>query len=148
QEVPPLADDTKHLPHQYLAQFCTVDRLDLIHQRVDPGCETHAPAAPGGALTEPEGLKQLVSMYRSAFPDTKFELNDLIAEGDKAAARISASGTHKGALMGIAPTGKRVSISGIVITQFRDGKQVESWSSYDQLGMLQQLGVVPALQPA
>jgi predicted ester cyclase len=50
--------------------------------------------------------------------------------------------------MGIAPTGKRVSISGIMITQFRDGKQVESWSSYDQLGMLQQLGVVPSMQTA
>ncbi len=85
-------------------------------------------------------------MYRSAFPDTEFELNDLIEEGDKVAARITATGTHKGTLMGIAPTGKRVSISGIVITQFRDGKQVESWSSYDQLGMLQQLGVVPSMQ--
>jgi steroid delta-isomerase-like uncharacterized protein len=143
-----MAEDLKELTRKYIDQVWNEGRLDLIDQLVAPGCVTHDPAAPGGALTGPEGLKQLVSMYRSAFPDTKFELNDLIAEGDKAAARISASGTHKGALMGIAPTGKRVSISGIVITQFRDGKQVESWSSYDQLGMLQQLGVVPALQPA
>lgn len=87
-------------------------------------------------------------MYRNAFPDTELEINDLILEGNKVAARITASGTHKGALMGIAPTGKRVSITGTSITHVRDGKQVESWASYDQLGMLQQLGVMPSLQAA
>src|SRR6267378_1058985 len=56
-----------------------------------------------------------------------------------------APGTHKGALMGIPPTGKRVSVAGTVITHFRDGKQVESWANYDQLGMLQQLGVAPSM---
>ncbi len=143
-----MAEDLKELTRTYIDQVWNQGKLDLIDQLVAPGCLTHDPAAPGGVLTGPEGLKQLVSMYRTAFPDTKFALQDLVEEGDKVAARISASGTHKGALMGIEPTGKRVSISGIVITQFRDGKQVESWSSYDQLGMLQQLGVAPALQPA
>jgi steroid delta-isomerase-like uncharacterized protein len=143
-----MAEDLKELTRRYVDQVWNQGKLDLIDQLVAPGCITHDPAGPGGELKGPEGIRQLVSMYRTAFPDTEFELGELIAEGDTTAVRISASGTHKGALMGIAPTGKRVSISGILMTRFRDGKQIESWSSYDQLGMLQQLGVVPALQAA
>jgi steroid delta-isomerase-like uncharacterized protein len=143
-----MAEDLKELTRRYIDQVWNKGKLELVDQLVAPGCRTHDPAAPGGELAGPEGVKQLVAMYRSAFPDTEFDFKDLIQEGDKVAARITATGTHHGTLMGIAPTGKRVSIGGIVITQFRDGKQVESWSSYDQLGMLQQLGAVPALQPA
>lgn len=141
-----MAEDLKDLMRKFVDEVWNQGKLDVVDQLVAQGCVTHDPAAPGGVLTGPDGVKQLASMYRNAFPDTRFEINDLIAEGDKVAARLSASGTHKGALMGIAPTGKRVSITGQAITQFRDGKQVESWSSYDQLGMLQQLGVVPSLQ--
>ena len=141
-----MAEDLKELTRTYVSQVWSRGKLELVDELVAPSCRTHDPAAPGGEFAGPEGVKQLVAMYRSAFPDTAFELQDLIQEGDKVAARITATGTHKGTLMGIAPTGKRVSISGIVITQFRDGKQVESWSSYDQLGMLQQLGVVPSMQ--
>jgi len=144
----PMAEDLKDLTRKYITEVWNQGRLDLLDRLVARDCITHDPAAPGGELKGPDGLKQLISMYRNAFPDTEFEIKDLILEGDKVAARISASGTHKGALMGIAPTGKRVSIRGIVITQFSAGKQVESWSSYDQLGMLQQLGVAPPLQEA
>ena len=143
-----MAEDLKELMRKFVDEVWNQGKLDVVDQLVAPGCVTHDPAAQGGELTGPDGVKQLASMYRNAFPDTRFEINDLIVEGDKVAARLSASGTHKGALMGIAPTGKRVSITGQAITQFRDGKQVESWSSYDQLGMLQQLGVVPSMQTA
>jgi steroid delta-isomerase-like uncharacterized protein len=143
-----MAEDLKELMRMFVNEVWNQGKLDVVDQLVATGCLTHDPAAPGGELIGPDGVKQLVSMYRNAFPDTRFEINDLIVEGDKVAARLSASGTHKGTLMGIAPTGKRVSITGQAITRFRDGKQVESWSSYDQLGMLQQLGVVPSLQAA
>ena len=143
-----MAEDLKDLTRKYIDEVWNQGRLDLVDRLVAQDCVTHDPAAPGGELIGPDGLKQLISMYRNAFPDTEFEIKDMILEGDKVGARITASGTHKGELMGIAPTGKRVSISGIVITQFRAGKQVESWSSYDQLGMLQQLGVAPSLQAA
>lgn len=143
-----MAEDLKELTRRYIDQVWNKGKLELVDQLVAPGCRTHDPAAPGGELSGPEGVKQLVAMYRTAFPDTEFDFKDLIQEGDKVAARITATGTHQGTLMGIAPTGKRVSVSGIVITQFRDGKQIESWSSYDQLGMLQQLGAGPALQSA
>lgn len=143
-----MAEDLKDLVRKYINEVWNQGKLDVVEQLVAPDCVTHDPAAPGGELKGPDGVKQLVSMYRNAFPDTRLEINDLIVEGDKVAARLSASGTHKGALMGIAPTGKRVSITGQAITRFRAGKQVESWNSYDQLGMLQQLGVVPSMQAA
>ena len=92
----------------------------------------------------PEGIKQFVSMNRSAFPDLQFTIEDQIAEGDKVVTRWTARGTHKGELMGIAPTGKQVAFTGITISRIVDGKAVEGWVNRDALGMLQQLGAVPA----
>ena len=140
--------DLKQLTRKYLDEVWSQGRLELVDELVAADCVTHDPAAPGGEIRGLDGIKELVSMYRNAFPDTEFEINDLILEGNKVAARITASGTQKGALMGIEPTGKRVSVAGTVITHFRDGKQVESWASYDQLGMLQQLGAAPSMHEA
>ena len=90
-----------------------------------------------------ENLKQLVSHYLEAFPDLHVEIEDLIAEGDKLASRVTMRGTHKGELQGIAPTGKEVTTTTILITRFADGKVAEDWESRDDLGLLQQLGVIP-----
>ena len=94
----------------------------------------------------PEGLKQLISMFRNAFPDLHGTVEDLFAEGDRVVSRFTARGTHKGDLMGIAPTGKQVTQAGIVIARWVDGKEVEAWESLDLLGMMQQLGVVPSME--
>ena len=83
-------------------------------------------------------------MYRSVFPDLRFALEDVIAEGDMVAWRITARGTHQGALMGIPPTNKPVAISAIIISRFVDSKWTEDWLSIDMLGMLQQIGAIPA----
>ena len=91
-----------------------------------------------------EAYKQFVSMYNAAFPDLHFLVEDLIAEGDKVVTRYMAQGTQQGALMGIAPTGKQVSVTNILITRIANDKAVEQWLNFDALGMLQQLGVVPA----
>jgi predicted ester cyclase len=99
----------------------------------------------GQKFKGPEGFKQFVTMFRTAFPDIHITIDDMVAEGDKVANRYTWRGTHKGELMGIAPTGKQVTVTGIKITQFVGGKQVEGWISGDQLGMMQQLGVVPPM---
>jgi predicted ester cyclase len=78
---------------------------------------------------------------RTAFPDLKAELAALVADDESIAFAYTLSGTHKGPLMGIPATGKKVSIRGVQLSKFRDGKMVERWGSSDQLGMLQQLGV-------
>lgn len=90
-----------------------------------------------------EALKQYVGMYRAAFPDAHFTIEDMIADGDKIVVRFTATGTQHGDFMGIPPTGKHVTVTGISITRLEKGKVVEGWSSFDALGMLQQLGVIP-----
>jgi steroid delta-isomerase-like uncharacterized protein len=99
--------------------------------------------APG--VEGPEGLKQLVMMYRTGYPDLVFTIEDLLADGDKVIVRWSCAGTHRGELMGIPATGKRTTTSGISISRFEGGKVVEEWVRWDALGWLQQLGVVPPL---
>ena len=91
-----------------------------------------------------EAYKQWLSMYLAAFPDAHFTLEDLIVEGDTVVVRQTLRGTHTGDLMGIPPTGKQVTATGIAITRVLNGKVVEQWANYDDLGLLQQLGVVPA----
>ncbi len=87
-------------------------------------------------------MKQYFSSLHSAFPDVHMDVEDMIAEGDKVVARVSVSGTHQGEFMGIDPTGNRVTITGIDILRIVDGKVVEHWGNFDDLGMLQQLGVM------
>jgi steroid delta-isomerase-like uncharacterized protein len=96
----------------------------------------------------PDGFRQLISMYRAAFPDLNMVVDDMLAEGDKVAARWTATGTHRGELMGIPPTGKRVTGSGLIISRFAGGKVVEDNEVIDLLGMMQQLGVVPTPEQA
>jgi steroid delta-isomerase-like uncharacterized protein len=100
------------------------------------------------ASTTMQGLepyKQNLSMFLTAFPDLQFVIEDMIAEGDRVVNRHTYRGTHTGEFFGIPPTGKPVSGTGIVVTRFANGKGVEAWSNYDDLGLLQQLGVVPSL---
>src|SRR3954451_16289708 len=75
----------------------------------------------------PDGFRQLITMYRTAFPDLHLELDDLIAEGETVVCRWTGRGTQQGELMGIAPTGKQVTITGVVISRFSDGKAAEGW---------------------
>jgi steroid delta-isomerase-like uncharacterized protein len=90
--------------------------------------------------------RELITMYRNAFPDITLTIEEQIAEGDKVVTRTSGSGTHRGELFGTAPTGKRVSgVSGIVVTRIANGKVVEDNWVYDALGMMRQLGAVPSI---
>jgi predicted ester cyclase len=82
-------------------------------------------------------------MIRQAFPDSYFTVEDMMAEGDKLATRKTFHGTHQGGFMGIPPTGRRVSMGLIDIVRIADGRVVEHWSMGDNLGMMQQLDLVP-----
>jgi predicted ester cyclase len=89
-----------------------------------------------------------VTLYRTAFPDMRLTIEDIVAEGETVMARWSCRGTHKGDLSGIAPTGKPFTISGVTIVRLANGKMVEGWVNWDALGLMQQLGVVPELAKA
>jgi steroid delta-isomerase-like uncharacterized protein len=96
----------------------------------------------------PESEKKRATLYRTAFPDLRLTIEDIIAEGETVMARWSCRGTHKGDLSGIAPTGKQFTISGISIARIANGKMAEGWVNWDSLGLMQQLGVVPELGKA
>ena len=93
----------------------------------------------------PESEKKRVTLYRNAFPDIRFTVEDLLAEGETVVARWSCRGTHKGELYGIAPTNKQFNITGISIARFTNGKMFEGFVNWDALGLMQQLGVVSEL---
>jgi steroid delta-isomerase-like uncharacterized protein len=93
----------------------------------------------------PDGEKKRATLYRTAFPDLRFTVEDIIADGETVMARWSCRGTHKGDLSGIAPTGKQFTISGISIARFANGKMTEGWVNWEALSLMQQLGVVPEL---
>ena len=96
----------------------------------------------------PESEKKRATLYRTAFPDIRLTIEDIIAEGETVMARWSCRGTHTGVLSGIAPTGKQFNISGVSIARFAGGKMAEGWVNWDALGLMQQLGAVPELGKA
>jgi steroid delta-isomerase-like uncharacterized protein len=96
----------------------------------------------------PESEKKRVTLYRNAFPDIRFTIEDLLAEGETVVARWSCRGTHKGELNGIAPTGKQFNITGVSIARFTNGKMFEGYVNWDALSLMQQLGVAPELGQA
>ena len=103
----------------------------------------HSPFVPGLAPGR-QGTLELFTMIRAAFPDLRITAEDMVAEGDKVVARVTMSGTHRGEFMGIAPTGKQITVGIIEILRIAGGKMVEHWNVVDSLGMMQQLGAVPA----
>jgi steroid delta-isomerase-like uncharacterized protein len=95
-----------------------------------------------------ESYKKFLVARRAAFPDRRFVVEDMIAEGDKVSARFTMRGTHKGVYQGIAPSGREVSMTGIDIIRLSEGKMVEDRVEVDQLGMMQQLGVIASTRHA
>jgi steroid delta-isomerase-like uncharacterized protein len=92
-----------------------------------------------------EAYKQFLLMLFTAFPDLQFTIEDIIAEGDTVVVRYTTRGTHQGNFMGIPPTGKQGSGTGMFIDRIVNGKAIEQWGNSDTLGLLQQLGVIPSM---
>lgn len=100
---------------------------------------------PPGLPVGPEGTKQAIATMLKGFPDLRVTIEDMIAEGDKVVIWFTTHGTQQGTLGGIPPTGKQVAVSTIEITRMAGGKIAEDWGLDDRLGMLRQLGLVPAM---
>jgi steroid delta-isomerase-like uncharacterized protein len=116
---------------------------ELAHELIGADAVGHDPAQPAPIMGA-EGVMESARGYRDAFPDLKLTVNQVIADGDYVATRWTATGTHKGDLFGIAPTGKQTTVTGITIDHWADGKVAETWVNWDTLGLLQQLGAMPA----
>ena len=136
-------EQNKALFRRMLEEVLSQGNISLIDELVAPDVVEHE-ALPPGVPAGREGVKLMFTMFRGAFPDLNATVDDIIAEDDKVAARSTWSGTHQGEFMGIPPTGKRVSFGVIDIFRVANGVVVEHWGQTDEMGMLQQLGVVPA----
>jgi steroid delta-isomerase-like uncharacterized protein len=134
-------EQNKAITHRLFEEILNKGNLAVVDELFSSNYVLHTPTGPVHGV---EGYKQFVNMYLSAFPDLQFTIEDLIAGGDKVVARWTGTGTHQGSLMGIPPTGKRATVTGISINCFENGKFVEGWLDFDALGMLQQLGLIPA----
>lgn len=142
-----MSEQNKELVRRYNDDFWGKGDESLVEELFAEDLVDHNPAGndlPPGR----EGMKQALTNFRTAFPDLTTSYEHLIAEGDKVVLRWRARGTHEGELMGISATGKQVTLSGIDILRIEHGKIAERWAEYDNLGLLQQLGVVPELARA
>jgi steroid delta-isomerase-like uncharacterized protein len=142
-----MSEQNKALARRVVDELFVGGNLDLADELVTQDFVGHDVAAPE-PIRGPEGLKEQAKGYRDAFPDLGLKIEDQIAEGDRVVTRWTATGTHKGDLFGIAPTGKQTTIAGVTIDRFSGGKIAESWDMWDSLGLMQQLGVVPAMAQA
>jgi predicted ester cyclase len=142
-----MSQENKAVSRRVVEEIFVAGNFDVAGELVDASYMGHDVASPE-PVRGPEGLKQQAKGYRDAFPDLQLTIEDQIAEGDKVCTRWTASGTHRGDLFGISPTGKQTTIGGITIDRFMGGKIVESWDNWDALGLMQQLGAIPEMAQA
>jgi len=139
-------EENKAVVRRFFEELLSTDNLAVADEILSPGFRFYFAGSP-----EPmdlESYKEFLMARRAAFPDRRFVVEDMIAEGDKVSARFTMRGTHKGEFRGIAPSGKEVRRTGIDMIRLSEGKMVEDRVEVDQLGMMQQLGVIASPQHA
>jgi steroid delta-isomerase-like uncharacterized protein len=132
----------KQIVDEFIQALFTRGELDAVDRYLAPDFVNHNPTFPDQPAGR-ESMRGASEVIRAGFPDWHSDVEDLIAVGDKVVERFTASGTHEGELMGVAPTGRAITLPGINIFRIRDGKIVERWGMLDMLGFMQQLGAVP-----
>lgn len=131
----------KQLVHAFIQDLFTNGDLTAVDRYLDPNFVNHDapfPGAPDGS----EGMRMAAAMYRNALPDWHSDVERVIAEGDTVVEVFTASGTHRGELMGVPGTGKTLTLRGINVFRIDDDRIVERWGRLDQLGVLDQLGLI------
>ena len=137
-----MSEANKILVRRYFDEILNKPDLALVQEIFSHDsvfCAPHMPEIRGH-----EARKLFITGIHTTYPDIHYTIQELIAEGDKVTERFTTRGTHKGDFGGIPPTGKQVTNAGILIYRISGGKVAECWWSYDMLGILQQLGVVPS----
>ena len=134
------ADENKAVYRRFIEEVFNSKNVARTDEFIQPEFVDHTPGLPSGL----DGAKKGIVGFLTGFPDLHFTIEDQIAEGDKVVARLTMSGTHQGEFAGVPATGKQVSVTGIDVWRVRNGKCAEHWLALDNLGLMQQLGVVPA----
>jgi steroid delta-isomerase-like uncharacterized protein len=138
-----MSEENKALVRRYFEEIWDKGNLDLAEELFATNFVRYGPTATEVVVRGLEGFKRLVSMYRNAFPDLHIPIEDLLGEGDRVVTRWTARGTHQGELMGNAPTGNQLTVTGILIDRVSGGKIEEEWVDYDTFKLMQQIGAVP-----
>jgi steroid delta-isomerase-like uncharacterized protein len=142
-----MSEENKSVVRRWYAEVTNQGKLEVADELLAPEYVCHDPNSEAGEVRA-DTLKESITYFRNALAEMRFEIEDMIAEGDKVVTRWTLRGTHRGELFGVKPTGERVAMSGIVISRVAEGKIVEEWDEYDLLGLMRQLGAVPEPQPS
>jgi steroid delta-isomerase-like uncharacterized protein len=133
----------KQLVEAFIQELFTEGDLDAVDRYLSPALVNHDPPFPG-APEGREGMRAAAAAFRAALPDWHSEVEALVAEEDLVVERFTASGTHRGELMGVQPTGQTLTLRGIQMFRIEQGTIVERWGRLDELGLLRQLGLAPS----
>lgn len=139
-----MSQENKTLADRFHLDLFQHGDLAAADELLSPEFAWHGGMAPPPGNPGPVGAKQVASAVVTAFPDRRITHEDIVAEGDRVVIRWKMTGTHQGDLMGIAPTGKSVTVTGFDEFRVADGKIAELWQEVDMLGLMQQLGALPA----
>lgn len=135
------AEELKALYRRFITEVANQGNMSVADEILAPDIAEHEKLPPGIPANR-DGIKQLFTMIRDAFPDLCITIEDQIAEADKVVARVTLRGTHRGEFLGIPATGKRVAYGAIDISRIARGRLVEHWGIPDYLSLLQQLGAL------
>jgi steroid delta-isomerase-like uncharacterized protein len=136
------AEANKLTMHRF-TEFINTASERLAEELISPNAVFHVPGRPE-PMRGPAGYLAIIGMMRGGFPDIQWTLEEMVAEGDKVAARFTMRGTHQGTFFGVPPSGKKIAVRAMNIYRLSDGKFVEEHGQPDMLGLLQQIGAVPS----
>ncbi len=143
-----MSDKNVALIHRWFGEVWNEGRLGTIQELMAPEFIGVGQSGPEAVIRGPQGFRAFVENLRGSFPDIHVTIEDAFEAGDKVVARWSATMTHQGDQLGLPATGKQVRITGISIGRIVDGKIVEGWDNWDQLGMMQAIGAVTEAKSA
>lgn len=139
-------EDNKFVYRRWFTDVVATGNLALADELLTDDYRLHFPGLP--QPLDRDGHKQLLTMFRTGFPDWEESVDDIVAEDDKVVVRVTGRGTHSGEFQGVPATGRQVVATGIGIGRIADGHIAEAWAAYDALGLLQQLGAADAAPAA
>lgn len=135
-------EDNKALFERWFTDVVNANDYSKVDELLAPHYRAHFPGMP--EAIDRDGHRGMVEFFAAAFPDWEEQIQDVIAEGDRVVLRVTAGGTHEGDFQGIAPTGETVQITGMGIARVENGRIAESWWEFDAIGLMTQLGAIPA----
>lgn len=134
------AEENKAIARRYLEEAWIKGNLSILDELMAPNYARYLPGQ--DTPLDREGQKRRIAGFRAAMPDLDFLIEDMFAEGDRVGFRVKISGTHEGTFLGVAPTGKQLTVTAIDIARLENGKIVDHWGEMDMAGLMRQLGLI------